>query len=410
MSNQERIAVIGGGVIGASCALALAQEGRTVTVFEQGPVGHGCSYGNGAQYNVGSAFPIAYPGVIKQGLRWLFDAQGPVRIAWNQFPKNIPWFLDFYKTSQHDNWVSTYKSLHAINAPCVSLYRKMLGQAEWQRIFRPNGALHVWRNASAGRLEDEVNRLRETLDVPFRAVDAREVHELEPSLSTDYQRGIFFPESGHVVSSLQLVEGLMHRACSLGVALEHAKVHGIASQSSSVTLKTSTGDRSFDAVVVAAGYASKDIAKRLGTSMTLASERGYHIMLPGTQGVNRPVTDAESAVVATPLAEGLRVVGIAEFDAAGVAPDQRQPEKLLLRARRLFPRLDESSVKTWMGIRPSTPDSLPIIDRHPSLQNVIFATGHGHMGISGAPMTAALVTDLIAARSPRIPLDRYRLR
>lgn len=410
MSNPQKIAVIGGGVVGASCALALVQEGRAVTVFEEGRIGHGCSFGNGAQYNVGSAFPIAYPGVIKQGLRWLFDAEGPVRIAWGQFPKNIPWFLEFYNTSQHDNWISTYKALHAINAPCASLYRTMLGEAEWRRIFRPNGALHVWRNAKAGALEAEMNGLRETLGVPFEAVDACQVHELEPALSTAYQRGIFFPESGHVVSSVQLVEGLIAKACSSGLALVNAKVQEIVSQSTGVSLRTSTGNHNFDAVVVAAGYASKEFARRLGTSMTLASERGYHIMLPGTQGVKRPVTDAESAVVATPLAEGLRVVGIAEFDGADATPDERQPQKLLLRARRLFPDLDESSVKTWMGIRPSTPDSLPIIDRHASMRNVIFATGHGHMGISGAPTTAALVTDLIAARPPRIPLDRYRLR
>ncbi|RUX06249.1 FAD-binding oxidoreductase, partial [Mesorhizobium sp. M2A.F.Ca.ET.037.01.1.1] len=149
----------------------------------------------------------------------------------------------------------------------------------------------------------------------------------------------------------------------------------------------------------------------MGISLSLTSERGYHITMPGISGaISRPVTDAESAFVATPLAEGLRIVGIAEFDAPDAPPDERQSEKLLACARTMLPDILVSKVSRWMGVRPSTPDSLPIIGPHPEHPAVLFATGHGHLGVSGAPMTAALISDLIACRAPRVSCAPYRLR
>lgn len=143
----------------------------------------------------------------------------------------------------------------------------------------------------------------------------------------------------------------------------------------------------------------------------MTSERGYNVTFPEiSTGVNRPVTDAQSAVVATPVAEGLRIVGIVDFDVHDADPDLRQTDKLIEKARKMFPDFEFDTVTRWMGVRPSMPDSLPVIDRHPHFNNLIFATGHGHMGISGAPMTAALVSDLIAGRSTRIDTERFKLR
>ncbi|MER9390121.1 FAD-dependent oxidoreductase [Mesorhizobium sp. M0435] len=411
MAEQRSIAVIGGGVIGVSCALMLAREGHRVTVIEEGRIGHGCSWGNGAQYNAGSSFPMAHPGVLWHALRWLADTKGPVRLAPRELPRTLPWLIRFLRTGRPKAWKAAYTALHALNAPCAGLYRDMLGNTDWRRVFRPSGALHVWRDASPGALDAMVDSLRARHDVAFERLNAEQLHDLEPALSDNYRRGIFFPDSGHVTSPLALVEGLMDRAAAIGVSIRTAQVEAIEPGTEGVTLQTNTGPHRCDIVVIAAGIASRDFARCLGVSLSLASERGYHITVPGISGViSRPVTDAASAFVATPLNEGLRIVGIAEFDAPDAPRDAAQSNKLQACARAMLPDIPINQVTDWMGVRPSTPDSLPIIGPHPKHAAILFATGHGHMGISGAPMTATIICDLVAGRTPRISWAPYRVR
>lgn len=411
MAEQRTVAVVGGGVVGVSCALMLAREGHRVTVVEEGRVGHGCSWGNGAQYNAGSALPMAHPGVMWRALRWFADANGPVRLAPRELPRTLPWLVRFLRTGRPQAWEAAYAALHALNRPCAALYRDVLGDTDWNRLFRPNGALHVWRDEAPSALEERVSSLRTQHGVAFEKLSAEQLRELEPALSRDYQRGVYFPNSGHVTSPPAMVEGLMARAAALGVSIRAAHVEAIEPGTERVTLQTNTGPHSCDTVVVAAGIASRDLARSLGISLSLASERGYHITVPGTSGaISRPVTDAASAFVATPLDEGLRVVGIAEFDAPDAPRDVKQSKKLQAYARTMLPDISISQVTDWMGVRPSTPDSLPIIGAHPKHASILFATGHGHMGISGAPMTAAIISDLVARRAPRIPSAPYRLR
>ncbi|WP_342740065.1 FAD-dependent oxidoreductase [Bradyrhizobium sp. B117] len=411
MAESRTVAVIGGGVVGVSCALMLAREGHSVTVVEEGRVGHGCSWGNGAQYNAGSALPMAHPGVMWRALRWFADANGPVRLAPRELPRTLPWLVRFLRTGRPRAWEAAYAALHDLNHPCAALYRDMLGDTDWKRLFRPNGALHVWRDVSLSALDERVDSLRTKHGVTFERLSAEQLRELEPALSHDYKRGIYFPNSGHVTSPPALVEGLMERAAALGVSIRTARVEAIEPGTEGITLQTSTGSHRCDTVVIAAGIASRDLARSLGVSLSLASERGYHITMPGTSGaISRPVTDAASAFVATPLNEGLRIVGIAEFDAPDAPRDAKQNKKLQGYARAMLPDISISQVTDWMGVRPSTPDSLPIIGHHPRHAAILFATGHGHMGISGAPMTAAIISDLVAGRAPRISNAPYRLR
>ncbi|MER8549883.1 FAD-binding oxidoreductase [Mesorhizobium sp. M1169] len=411
MTETRSIAIVGGGLAGVSCALMLAREGHCVTVFEEGKVGHGCSWGNGAQYNAGTSLPMAYPGVLWRALRWLADKNGPVRLAPRELPRNIPWLLRFIRTGKPETWESTYTALNALNAPCADLYRDMLGDNGWRKVFRPTGALHVYKDITPGGLDEQIASLRTSHNAAFEKISADQIRELEPGLSKDYQRGLYFPGSGYVDSPLTLVESLMERAAAYGVTLEKARVHSIEPGANLVTLHTSTGSHRYESVVVSAGIASRDFAKALGVSLSLTSERGYHVAFPGISGaVRRPVTDTGSAFVATPLADELRIVGIAEFDRVDAPLDEKQPEKLIACARAMIPDLQIEKVQRWMGVRPSTPDSLPIIGIHPKHSVILFATGHGHLGISGAPMTAALVCDLVAHRKPRISCDPYRLR
>lgn len=354
---------------------------------------------------------MAHPGIAWRALSWLTKANGPVGIALRELLRNIPWFIQFLRTGRPQAWGTAYTGLHDLNARCVWLYRDMLGDTQWHRLFRPTGALHVWRDPSPGTFDKLVEELRLAHGVAFDRLDAAELRNLEPGLSTQYQRGIFFPGSGSVTSPLELVRAIAERAVAKGAAIQTAQVKTVTTNIDGVTLQTTAGPHLCDVVVIAAGIASRDLGRSLGISISLASERGYHVTIPGVTGViGRPVVDTASAFVATPLGEGLRIAGIAEFDAPDAPPNDRRSAQLLACAHEMLPDLRAMEVSNWMGVRPSTPDSLPIIGSHPDHENVLFATGHGHMGISGAPMTAALVCDLVARRAPQLSCAPYRLR
>jgi glycine/D-amino acid oxidase-like deaminating enzyme len=411
MTTSKTIAIIGGGLIGAATALVLANEGHRVTVYEAGDVGHGCSWGNGAQYNAGSSFPMTHPGVVRRALRWLVDSQGPVRFGPRDLVRNIPWILSFLNTGRMANWVAAYDALHAVNQPCEALYREFIGEAEFNRLFRPNGSVHVWRSEMGSPLDTVTAQLRRARNVSFQPLSASDIRDLEPALSSEYKRGMYFGGSGHVISPVALVEVIMNAAVGRAVSLRRERVLGVLPSGQGAKVRTAAGESEFDKVVVAAGIASRDIAKSLGFGLALASERGYHVTYQQPEvTVTRPVTDAESAFVATPLDTGLRFVGIAEFDHPDMPFRQGQVGKLQSCALAMAPGINVSEATTWMGIRPSTPDSLPIIGAHPKHPNIVFATGHGHMGISGAPMTALLVGDLVAGRAPRLDVTPYRVR
>jgi D-amino-acid dehydrogenase len=398
-------------LIGVSCAVVLAREGYSVSLFDELPAGHGCSLGNGAQYNAGSASPMAKPGVIIQALRWLIARNGPLVLKPRHLCRMMPWLSRFIVASREPHWHASYGALHALNQSCASTFREILGENEWHRLFRPTGALHVWGKGLPGYADTLLSHIHEALGVKAVALTANDIRDLEPTLSTAYQSGVLFPDSGFVLSPLELVNGLLARAIQHGCAVRREKVLAVTPRVVGVELQTDRDTQAYDQVVIAAGISTFDFARRLGVNVPLTGERGYSITIQGgVSGLTRPVTDADSALVATPLEEGLRIVGIAEFNASGAPPDYKQCEKLMAQARFMLPGMEIENVTKWMGIRPSTPDSLPIIDRHPRYARILFASGHGHTGISGAPMTGLLIADLVAGRATRIDRAPYRLR
>ena len=176
-----------------------------------------------------------------------------------------------------------------------------------------------------------------------------------------------------------------------------------------VQLHTNDVTLTAECVVISAGYASAQLAAKLGTRVLLAPERGYHIEIPGAVTEQHcPVTDGESRFVATPMAGGLRIAGTSEFQAADAAPNWARAETLAKLAEGMFPGIKVENYSRWMGVRPSTPDSMPIIGRSPRHQQVVFAFGNGHWGLMAAPATGQLVADIVAERTPRIDLSPFR--
>ncbi|MGH7111804.1 MAG: NAD(P)/FAD-dependent oxidoreductase, partial [Stellaceae bacterium] len=235
------------------------------------------------------------------------------------------------------------------------------------------------------------------------------LRQLEPALSRDYVCGVLVRENGHTTNPLALVERLLRHFLDAGGELVRARASGFRLASGRLAaVLTEEGEIAAEAAVVCAGAWSKSLAAGLGDRVPLESERGYHLMIRDPEAVPRiPIAEADGKFVATPMAEGLRFAGTVELAGLTAPPDWRRARILLDQGRRLLPGLaahyPEERLSLWMGHRPALPDSLPVIGPARASADVIYAFGHGHVGMTAAPMTGRVVADLIAGRPP--PLD-----
>lgn len=232
-----------------------------------------------------------------------------------------------------------------------------------------------------------------------KKVDRKTLYELEPALAHDLAGAIHFPNTGHCMDPEALGLRYVNRLLELGGTVVHDNVRNVASVSDGVYVEGEANSYHADEVVICAGYASRNLLKPHGLHIPIASERGYHYMLP-TPGVqlHRPVVFGERYFVATPMHNGLRLAGTAEFSWPQAKPDMGRARVLCKETRSYVPGLCESGGQCWMGVRPSLPDAKPAIGRLKAQPNVLYACGHGHSGLTYSATTAHYIHGLLTDR------------
>ena len=239
------------------------------------------------------------------------------------------------------------------------------------------------------------------------------MRQLEPVLSREYVRGLLVRENGHTSNPLGLVTRLFELFRRQGGEIVAARALGFRLDGRQLTaISTDQGDVAADAAVVSAGAYSKPLATVLGDKVPLETERGYHLMIRDPEVMPRiPTADADGKFVATPMDTGLRFAGTVELAGLDAPPDWRRSQILLAQGRRMLPGLAaqhaEERISVWMGHRPAMPDSLPVIGPSQSSPDVIYAFGHGHVGMTAAPMTGKIVADLLSGRPASIDIAPF---
>ena len=409
MDTPGHITVIGAGIVGMAAAVALQRDGHAVTVIDWRAPGRGCSYGHGGAISPGQCIPFALPGMLHKIPGWILDPLGPLAVRWRYFPRALPWLLRWVRAGRMDRVRAYAAALNALHAPTLDGYRDLLGGDAFADLFRVQGHLYLWSGLKANAKDRISQELRETHGVRAEALDGEAIRRMEPDLAPVFQRGLYFPDNGHVVNPLRLVETLAEGFLAGGGTIRRGQVEGFDMGAEGPrALHTDGGDIPVDRLVVSAGAWSHRLTAKLGTRVPLETERGYHVMLPNP-GVRltAKIMNRDHMFGATQMEHGLRLSGTVEIAGIDAPPDYRRAHAVLERGRRMLPGLDDEGAEVWMGCRPSFPDSLPVIDRSPRFASVFFAFGHGHTGMIGAPMTARLIADLIGGRSPCIDPAPY---
>ena len=410
--RKGRVTVIGAGIIGVCSANYLLRDGFRVDVID--PVVPGspdqCSYGNAGGICPGSCIPNAMPGMARQIPRWLADPEGPIRVRLLHLPHALPWLVRFLAAGRRARVVEIADAMRALHRLTFEAYEPLLKAAGCEDLIQRRGQLFVYEDPRGPEKSGFSIGLRRERGVQVDVLDRDELRQLEPALGPQFQRGVFLPEQGQCPNPGRLVAQLAEHAARQGARFIRAKALGFApGPSGPVAVRTDRGDHPVEQVVIAAGAFSGSLAGQLGTRVPLESERGYHVMVKSSASTLRIQTiSAERRFVAAPMLDGLRLSGTVEFAGLKAPPDMQRAMILLKQGRQMFPDLDTSAVEPWMGHRPGTPDSIPVIERSRRHGNVIFAFGHGHQGMIGGAVTGRIVAELAAGRPSLIDLTPYR--
>ncbi|MBT2785176.1 MULTISPECIES: FAD-dependent oxidoreductase [unclassified Halomonas] len=408
------VVVIGAGIIGTACALALSRQGLRVVVLDSQPPGMGASYGNAGHMATEQVFPIADAAIVKQLPKMLRDPMGPLRLDWRYMPKALPWFTRLLWNLRPAPYQASVAGIRALNEQSLAAWQRLLDSVDSRHLLKEEGSFLVYEKADAA---DELEVLRARMveqQVPVEGWTGDAIRDVAPQLSDNIQGGLFFPSTAHVINPWQVVNSLVQAAEANGVELRQSTVLTGHVNDQGVTLKTDNASPvTASKVVLACGAHSAKLAAALtGIRPPLDTERGYHLMLPNERGrLPVAVTSLERRFIMTPMDEGLRLAGTVEFAGLKRQANMQRAWQLHKLSQGLFrSELDSSDAKPWMGFRPSLPDSLPIID---SVKDgkVLLAFGHHHLGLTQAALTAEIIADLAASsHSQRVAdLSPYRL-
>jgi D-amino-acid dehydrogenase len=409
-AGTRRIGVIGAGMVGVCAASWLQRDGHDIFLIDPGTPGEGASFGNAGAFNASSVTPMAMPGMIGNVPRWLRDPLGPLSLRWTYLPAILPYLIRFIGAGSEAKVHDQARALRPLVGPSLSTLRPLIKDAGAEVLVHQRGHLYVYRSAESLAKDGLAWALRRENGVQVDEFDADELRQLEPALSHDYVRGLLVRENGHTSNPFGLISALVEHFVRRGGEVVRARAVGFRVDGRRLTaIQTDVGDLPAHAAVVAAGAYSKPLAAFLGDRVPLETERGYHLMIRDPEVMPRiPTADGDGKFVATPMDTGLRFAGTVELAGLKAPPDWRRARILLEQGRRMLPGLaahhPEERLSMWMGHRPSMPDSLPVLGPSRASPDVVYAFGHGHVGMTAAPMTGRLVADLISGREPAIDL------
>jgi D-amino-acid dehydrogenase len=400
-------------MVGVCAASWLQRDGHSVFLIEPGNPGEGASFGNAGCFNGSSVTPAAMPGVIRNVPRWLLDPLGPLALRWSYLPAILPYLIRFVRSATPEKVRAQAKALRPLVAPTLPLVRDLARDCGAEELIHQRGHLYVYRSAEALAKDGFAWALRRANGVVVDEFDADELRQLEPTLSRDYVRALLVRENGHTENPLALVTRLVEQFQRRGGEIVRARALGFRLDGRRLTaIRTDAGEYPADAAILCAGAHSKPLAASLGDRVPLETERGYHLMIRDPEVMPHiPTADADGKFVATPMALGLRFAGTVELAGLAAPPDWRRARILLTQGRKMLPGLaacyPDERISMWMGHRPSLPDSLPALGRSRASPDVIYAFGHGHVGMTAAPMTGKIIADLVAGRPAPIDIAPF---
>ncbi len=404
-AHQTDIAIIGAGVVGLAIAERQLAEGREVTLIDPNPPGSGASYGNAGTIADYAVLPVGTPDVLRNLPSLLFDRNSPLSIRRAALPSLAPWLLRFALQSLPGPAKRNAAAIAGLLADAAPLWQGVAARIDAEDILQKRGCLYMYESAGAFRAAKADMAYRRSLGITVDLIGPDDLRQLEPGLPEVEGGAAFFPNAVFMSDPSAMVARLA--AAVQAPVLPH-RIDRLERRNGGVHLAGDGITVQARRVVLAAGAHSRALARMAGDRIPLDTERGYHVEWDMPQPrITRPTCPSTRGFYLCPMSGRLRVAGTVELGGLTAPPSPHRVDKLVQGARAIFPDLGEPS-RDWMGFRPSLPDSLPVIGPSRGGDEVIHAYGHGHIGLTLAPITARLVADLVAGRPPERDITATR--
>lgn len=403
------VLVIGAGIVGVSTALWLQRAGSKVTLIDRiGPAG-GTSYGNGGILAACAVVPVTVPGLMAKAPRMLFDPDQPLFLKWSYLPRLLPFLRRYLANGTEAQVERTSQALTELLSDCADQHLALAKDTPAAAFVNPGSYLFGYPDKAAFEADSYGWGIRRKRGYQFREMTAQDIAAYDPALADCFGYGVECPDHGLITDPGAYVTALADHFVSQGGTLLTGDVTGFDRENeNAMAARTTAGTITADSFVVTTGAWSDPLARDLGITVPLESERGYHVEFVNPSiTLKSPIMVAAGKFVAGSMDGRLRCAGVVEFGGLEAGPSKAPFDLLKRQVARLFPHLTYDDTVEWMGHRPATADSIPVIGRTPAAQNVYVGYGHHHIGLSGGPKTGRWLAQMITGQPVNTDLSAF---
>lgn len=415
---MAHIGIIGSGIIGLSCAYACGQRGHRVTLIDRNPARRdGCSFGNAGMVVPSHFVPLAAPGMVALGLKWMWNPESPFYIKPRLDPDLLRWAWNFWKASTPEHVRKSAPLIRDLSLASRAAFIELSRQDGLDFGFVERGLLMLCKASHTLEEESKTAEQARALGIPAEILDAAQLARLEPDVTMDVAGAVYFPKDCHLSPSL-LMAGLQERLSAGGTRfLWNTEVTGWRlGQGRIDAVETSAGTIEADQFILAGGSWSPGTGQGLDLDLPMQAGKGYSLTVPNPRQLPKICSIfTEARVAVTPMGSTLRFGGTMEIAGLNEDINPVRVQGIIKSVPKYYPAFspsDFTGIQPWRGLRPCSPDGLPYLGRTRKHANLIVATGHAMMGLSLGPITGQLVAQLINDEKPSIDLsllspDRY---
>ena len=401
MNNQTRIAVIGAGIVGCSCALWLQKKGFAVTLIDPDDPGAGTSSGSACTIAEYGCIPVNSPDLFRRLPSLLFSKDSPLSMDLGYVLSHPAWMIEFLLNCRAQKVARIIRQLGQLLSKVYDGLDPLLDMADARDLLTQQGFMHVYVDQQEFDAAKRSNQARREQGSSFIELDQSDIRDLEPNLKIPFERGLLFDSISHVLNPLTLCQ--RYAACfqrNQGQLIRQRALEVIQG-AGSVQIRLDNGEAvDAERVVIAAGAFSKSIDGIPTRLLKLDTERGYHVQFNNMQHLlNRPVSWHHAGFYATPMNQGMRFAGTVEI--AG-NHKEKNPRILNYLNRKAHEMLDLPAQpdQEWLGFRPTCPDALPVIGFSTTSEYILYAFGHHHLGLTLSGITGKLIAELANGEEP----------
>jgi len=409
-ANKQKVAVIGAGMIGVATAIWLQRSGHKVTLIDREGIAAGASYGNAGILACSGIIPVTTPGLIFKAPKMLLDPNQPLFLRWPYLPKIAPWLFKFLMKANEKDMKHIVSELHRVMYDSVDQHMALAKGTRAEKYIKPYSYIHGFKDKAHYQKDAEYFDILRQHGYELIEMESDAIAQFDPALEGKFGYAIRSTADGKITDPGIYLNSLADHFQQQGGEVLISEVPDIIRKDGKATgVSFSNGNvLETDQVVISSGAWSGKLTEKLGIKIPLETERGYHLEFvnPNIQ-LKSPVMVTTGKFGLNSMEGRLRAAGVVELGGLDAKPSKVPFELLKREVTQLFPELEYDEIREWMGHRPSTPDSLPLIGAFDGMSNVWAGFGHQHLGLTGGPKTGRWLAQLISGEKPNEDLSAF---